>query len=189
MHFKANTYDKSLSLAVQIVIIWYWNGQWPFLWVVNEVVTYGIFVRFQSFRLLQISQQISFPIRNLHLVIIKVQPYAPIINLYHYKNLRFKQKSLSRNSTHTLRIPAYILMTFFWSELYIGEQISYQPIVKLKILITWAVTDITVKVRVSPPDLIKSTTCLWVAPSTFTPFLKQIQLKIKISVVYYELLL
>lgn len=31
----------------------------------------------------------------------------------------------------------------------------------------------TVNVSTSPPDLIKSTTCLWVAPSTFTLFLQQ----------------
>lgn len=35
------------------------------------------------------------------------------------------------------------------------------------------VTEMTVSVRTSPPDLIKSTTCLWVAPSTFTLFLQQ----------------
>lgn len=35
------------------------------------------------------------------------------------------------------------------------------------------VTEMTVKVRTSPPDLMRSTTCLWVAPSTLTLFLQQ----------------
>lgn len=38
---------------------------------------------------------------------------------------------------------------------------------------TCCVTEITVSVRQSPPDLIKSTTCLCVAPSTFTLFLQE----------------
>lgn len=39
--------------------------------------------------------------------------------------------------------------------------------------LTLCVTEITVRVRQSPPDLMRSTTCLWVEPSTFTPFLQQ----------------
>jgi hypothetical protein len=39
--------------------------------------------------------------------------------------------------------------------------------------ITCWVTDMTVSVRTSPPDLIRSTTCLCVAPSTVIPFLKE----------------
>lgn len=38
---------------------------------------------------------------------------------------------------------------------------------------TCCVTEMTVRVRTSPPDLIRSTTCLCVAPSTFTPFLQR----------------
>lgn len=40
-------------------------------------------------------------------------------------------------------------------------------------LLTLGVTEITVRVNLSPPDLIKSTTCLCVAPSTLTPFLEK----------------
>lgn len=38
-------------------------------------------------------------------------------------------------------------------------------------LLTCCVTDITVNVKQSPPDLMRSTTCLCVAPSTLIPFL------------------
>ena len=49
----------------------------------------------------------------------------------------------------------------------------YYPPVGSSLSASSNVTDITVKVSESPQDLIWSTTCLWVAPSTFTPFLKE----------------
>jgi hypothetical protein len=54
-----------------------------------------------------------------------------------------------------------------------------------KELTCW-VTDITVSVRTSPPDLIRSTTCLCVAPSTVTPFLKENKQHTSINVMNWK---
>jgi len=48
------------------------------------------------------------------------------------------------------------------------------------------VTEMTVRVRTSPPDLIRSTTCLWVAPSTLTLFL-QIETSLLIYYLSYDM--